>query len=39
MMSGEVTDEATTSDEEQVYVIIRQTRKGVESDTINGHEY
>jgi hypothetical protein len=34
-MSGEVTDKAMTSDEEQIRVIIRQTRKGIESKTVN----
>jgi hypothetical protein len=35
MMSSMVTDEAMTSSEEQIRVMLRQAGKGVEGDTIN----
>jgi hypothetical protein len=33
-----VTDEATTSNEEQIRIVLRQSGEGVEGDTINSHE-
>jgi hypothetical protein len=38
VMEGEVTDEAMTSDEEQICIVVRQMRKGIESETIHCHE-
>jgi hypothetical protein len=37
-MSGTVTDEATTCNEEQICIMLRQSGKSVEGDTINSHE-
>jgi hypothetical protein len=37
-MSGEVTDKAMTSDKEQIHVVVRQTRKGIEHKTVNRHK-
>jgi hypothetical protein len=39
MMSGKVANEATTGDEEQVHVVIRQMRKSIECEAIHGYKY
>jgi hypothetical protein len=39
MMSSKMTNKATTGDEEQIRVVIRQTGKSIESEAINGHKY
>jgi hypothetical protein len=38
-MSGKVADKAMTSDEEQIHIVVRQTRKSIECKTINGHKH
>jgi hypothetical protein len=38
-MSSKVTNKATTGDEEQICVIIRQMGKSIESEAVNSHEY
>jgi hypothetical protein len=38
LMSREVTDEASTRAEEQVGIVIIQTRKGIKCEAIHGHE-
>jgi hypothetical protein len=37
-MGGKMTNKTMTSDKEEVCIIIRQMRKGVEGITVNGHE-
>jgi hypothetical protein len=38
MMSSKVTNKATTGDEEQIHIVIRQTGESIESEAINGHK-
>jgi hypothetical protein len=37
-MGGKMTDKTTTSDKEEVHIIVRQMRKGIKGITVNGHE-
>jgi hypothetical protein len=39
MMSGKVANEATTSDEEQIHIVIRRMGKSIKSEAINSHKY
>jgi hypothetical protein len=39
MMSSKVTNKATTGDEEQIRVVIRQMGKSIKGEAINGHKY
>jgi hypothetical protein len=38
VMGGKVTDKTTTGDEKQVCIIVGQTGKGIEGETVNGHK-
>jgi hypothetical protein len=38
VMGSEMTDKAMTSNKEEVHIIIRQMRKGIEGITVNGHK-
>jgi hypothetical protein len=38
-MGGKVAKEATTSDKEQIRIIIRQTEKSIKGEAIDGHKH
>jgi hypothetical protein len=38
-MSGKMTNETVTSDEEQIHVIIRETGESIKSEAVHWHEH